>query len=373
MRVAMPFCLLVFLLSCATTPSERRMERIVIAPDGTRFINEHSREPFVPWGVNYGNEGRLMEDFWADEWETIAKDFQEIKELGGNVVRIHLQFGKFMDGPDQPNQFALKKLEDMLALAEKTGLYLDVTGLACYRPSDVPAWYDQLTDFKRWEIQTNFWRAVAERCAGHPAVFCYNLMNEPVSPANKREKWYSGNLFGEYDFVQAIAREPAGRSRGEIAIAWIQTLTRAIREVDPQTPITVGLLPWVTGWKHLSGFVPAEIAPHLDFISVHIYPKKERPEEAYTALEVCDVGKPVVIEETFPLHCDIPQLEAFLRDSRGVASGWIWHYDGFTLEQYQALEAGKNLSLAQAIWRNALQAFDRLGPEFKKSSNSAAD
>lgn len=360
--------------ACATTPSRPGVERIVIAPDGVSFITERSRQPFVPWGVNYGNQGRLMEDFWEEEWETISDDFREIKALGGNVVRIHLQVGKFMEGPNQPNSSALDKLEDILALAEATGLYLDVTGLACYRPSDVPAWYDQLDDAARWQAQAGFWRAVAERCAGHSAVFCYDLMNEPISPAAQKDKWYSGNLFGGYDFVQYIARDPGGRSRGEIAIAWIQSLTAAIRQVDSKTPITVGLLPWVTGWKHLSGFVPVEIAPYLDFISVHIYPKTDHPEEARTALEVCEAGKPVVIEETFPLHCGVAQLESFLRSSREIACGWLWHYDGITPAEYNALEAEQKLTLPQGIWRNALQVFVRLGPEFKYSAQrSAAD
>ena len=44
--------------------------------------------------------------------------------------------------------------------------------------------------------------------------------------------------------------------------------------------ITVGMLPWVTGWQHLSGFLPAEVAKHVDFLSVHIYPKTKKPAEA---------------------------------------------------------------------------------------------
>lgn len=39
---------------------------------------------------------RLLEDYWAEEWETVAQDFREIRDLGANVVRIHLQLGRFM-------------------------------------------------------------------------------------------------------------------------------------------------------------------------------------------------------------------------------------------------------------------------------------
>jgi cellulase (glycosyl hydrolase family 5) len=340
------------------------MERIVLSPDGRSFVFAQSKKPLRLWGVNYGNNGRLMEDFWERDWQTLADDFREIKQMGGNVVRVHLQFGHFMETHDRPNPAALKQLGRLLDLAESSGLYLDVTGLACYRTSDVPQWYDALDDAARWDAHAFFWRAVAGECARSPAVFCYDLMNEPISPADGREKWYSGHLLGGYDFLQYIAREPTGRRRGEIAIAWINKLTAAIREKDPHRLVTVGMLPWVTGWQHLSGFVPKEIAPHVDFLSVHIYPKTKEPDEGPRALRECEVGKAVVIEETFPLQCDIGELEAFLRASRGLASGWIWHYDGRTVAEYDALERGKKLTIADAIWRDALRSFMRLRPEF---------
>lgn len=50
----------------------------------------------------------------------------------------------------------------MLALAEETGLYLDVTGLGCYRKSDTPAWYDALDEAARWQAQAKFW--ASENC-----------------------------------------------------------------------------------------------------------------------------------------------------------------------------------------------------------------
>ena len=335
------------------------LESIIVSADKRGFAFKKSAKPFRPWGVNYGNHGRLMEDFWESEWETISDDFREIKELGANVVRLHLQYGKFMEAPDKPNVRAFQQLSRLLHLAETNSLYLDITGLACYRPSDVPPWYDRLSEKARWESQACFWRAVAEQCASSPAVFCYNLMNEPISPADNKTSWYSGQLFGNYDFVQYIARDPNGRSRKEIACAWIKTLSSAIREKDPHHLITVGLLPWITNWKHLSGFIPQEIAPYLDFISVHIYPKTKLPQEASQALKECIVGKPVVVEEIFPLECSVTELEAFLKSSSDIACGWLWHYDGITLKEYDELEKARKLTLAQAIWRDALRSFVR--------------
>ncbi len=37
------------------------------------------------------------------DWPTIAGDFREMKDLGANVARAHLQLGKFLAGPDRPN------------------------------------------------------------------------------------------------------------------------------------------------------------------------------------------------------------------------------------------------------------------------------
>lgn len=363
--VGMIACMAGFCSCVTNNEGGQGMERIALSDDGKGFVFAASRRTFRPWGVNYGNEGRLMEDFWERDWETLAEDFREIRELGGNVVRVHLQFGRFMEAADRPNAEALRQLARLLKLAEGTGLHLDITGLACYRPSDTPKWYDALDDKARWEGQAVFWRAVAGECARSPAVFCYDLMNEPISPAGKGGKWYSGNLFGDYDFVQYIARDPAGRTRGEVAIAWINKLTAAIREQDRTRLITVGMLPWVMGWKHLSGFVPKEIAPYVDFLSVHIYPKTKQPDEAARALQECDAGKALVIEETFPLECSVAELEDFLRSSRGIASGWVWHYDGRPVKEYDALEHEGKLTIAQAIWRDALRSFVRLRAEFE--------
>jgi hypothetical protein len=342
------------------------VERIVVSPDGRGFVEARSGRAFHPWGFNYGNAGRLMEDFWIEDWRTLENDFLEMRQLGANVVRVHLQYGKFMDAPDRPNREAHAQLRRLVRLAGRTGLRLDVTGLACYRPGDTPAWYDRMGEAERWAAQAAFWREVARTCAGSPAVFCYDLINEPVAPAVRREpgQWRSGHLFGDFDFLQYIALDPAGRERADTAAAWIRAMTAAIRSQDTSTLITVGLLPWGRPWKHLSGFLPEKVAPELDFVSVHIYPDTTKPGEAMEGLAKFQVGKPVVIEETFALSCPIAEAERFLRDSRTIACGWIGHYDGQTPVEADALEAAGKLSLHDAIYREWLRLFVRLTPEF---------
>jgi aryl-phospho-beta-D-glucosidase BglC (GH1 family) len=104
---------------------------IQLAEEGTRFLYAGSGDEFVVWGVNYDHDetGRLLEDYWVEEWTTIAEDFREIKALGANTVRIHLQFAKFMEGPDTVNDSELNRHEDLIKMADETGVYLKQEGI----------------------------------------------------------------------------------------------------------------------------------------------------------------------------------------------------------------------------------------------------
>ncbi len=141
------------------------MDWVHVSKDSRGFFLAASGRKFVPWGFNYDHDrsGRLIEDYWEREWKTVADDFREMKQLKANVVRIHLQFGKFMKSRVEPNGDSLRRLDRLLKLAEETKLYLDLTGLGCYHKQDVPAWYDALSEADRWAAQARFWEAVARR------------------------------------------------------------------------------------------------------------------------------------------------------------------------------------------------------------------
>ena len=78
-----------------------QLKFVHISKDGKDFTLEPSGGKFTPWGFNYDHDakGRLIEDYWDTEWDAIKGDFAEMKALGANVVRVHLQFGKFMARP----------------------------------------------------------------------------------------------------------------------------------------------------------------------------------------------------------------------------------------------------------------------------------
>src|SRR5262245_5799593 len=249
--------------------------------DGRGFALTGRPGRFVPWGFNYDHDhdrSRLLEDYWHAEWPTVVDDFREMKALGANVVRVHLQFGRFIRSPREPDRRNLAQLQRLLRLAEKTGLYLNLTGLGCYHKADVPAWYDALDEAARWEAQAQFWEQIARVGAQSPAIFCYDLMNEPVSPAGRREPGtWLGPPLGDKHFVQFISLVPAGRSRPEVGRKWVERLTAAIRIHDRRHLVTVGLVDWSLDRPGLtSGMVPSEIGPPLDFISVHLYPRADK-------------------------------------------------------------------------------------------------
>ena len=334
------------------------MKRVRISDDGKGFVIADSGRPFVPWGFNYlGEFGKLVEETWAHDWPRLENDFADMRALGANVVRVHLQFGTYMKGPAEADAAELARLRRLLDLAQGHGLYLDVTGLGCYRLDRVPAWYDALGEADRWRAQAAFWEAVAKTCAGHPAVFCYDLMNEPVvgGPAKPGEpRWVTGELGGFY-FVQRLTDDPGKRSHTDIAEAWVSTLTAAIRRHDPGTPITVGVIPWAHVWPNAKPlFYSPQVGKHLDFVSIHLYPNQGEVPKAVTALAVYDVGKPLVVEETFPLSCSIEELDAFIDGTRDRADGWISHYFGHTVEAHRrgAEPGGQLVAAFLEYWRD---------------------
>lgn len=207
---------------------------------------------------------------------------------------------------------------------------------------------------------------MAKTCAHSPAIFCYDLMNEPVVPGGKNVEtdWLAGEFGGKY-FVQRIALDAKGRTSREIARAWVEKLAGAIRKHDKRHLITVGAIPWVytsPGAQPL--FYSKDVSERLDFVSVHFYPKAGDAAGALKALRSYEIGKPLVIEEMFPLHCGLEDLDAFIEGSRSIADGWIGFYWGKTIDEFDS----EKPDMADAITRAWLEYFRGKGPAMVNTS-----
>jgi len=339
---------------------------IVVNQAADGFTLSATGAPFVPWGFNYSRDERfrLLDDYWngagPDGWAKVERDFREMKRLGANVVRINLQFAKFMDAPGSPNQTNLARFERLIGLAEDVGVYLDVTGLGTFRIADVPPWYRDLAEKQRWAAQALFWEAVAQVGANRPGVFAYNLMNEPLVSTARRGagEWTHPAEMQGLRYLEYINLDPAGRRAPDIARAWLRQMTQAIRRHDQRHLVTAGLI-WIDNAKpeNLAGFPPADIAPDVDFLAVHVYPATGKVDVALDSLARYRKGKPVVVEETFPLNCTLAEYADFLRRSRGIASGWLAHFWSLTPEELQG-----RTDAASAVTLESLQVFQQLNP-----------
>src|SRR5262249_38876226 len=122
--------------------------------------------------------------------------------------------------------------------------------------------------------------------------------------------------------------------------------------------ITLGLVDWSLDRPGLtSGFVPQVVSEHVDFLCVHLYPETGKSVDALLTLSGLAVGKPVVIEETFPLKCSTTELESFVQDSKKFASGWISFYWGKPFDELR-----QSTKLGDAILLEWLTEFQKLAP-----------
>ncbi len=269
----------------------------------------------------------------------------------GSVRRCRL----FFVGANQIDAGAVERFRTVLTIAEKTGLRLHITGLACYRIAQRMAWYDALDDEGRWKTQELFWETIAKACASSSAVFCYDLMNEPVSKGKRADGWYLGRM-GEQEFCQRLSLDST-KSGDDIFREWTGRMVAAIRKSDTTHLITIGMLTFPSIYK-----VAAE---QLDFVSPHIYPESKKVPEAITMLKKFDYGKPMEIGETFPLSCSVDEEREFLLQSRATAAGWLGQWPVEGPAALRELKKSGQITLVQSVWLTWVELFEEVGGKMK--------
>jgi hypothetical protein len=348
-------CYLLVVVLALVGQSAGGMDFVRLSADEKGFVLEPSGERYVAWGHNYASVDIL--ERLAREPERVEREFAAMKAAGTTVARVHPEMPAFFDGPDKIDSAAIQRLQQLLSIAEKSGIYLQITGLACYKINGRMMWYDALSDEARWKTQELFWSTIAQACAKSPAVFCYDLANEPAAGGKRAESWYMGRM-GEVEFCQRLTLDQHERAGDDIFAEWTRRMMAAIRQYDQKRLITLGMLPFPGAYK--------AAAAQLDFVSPHLYPKSGKVDEEIELLKKFDCAKPIVIGETFPLSCSAAEEREFLLKSRGLAQGWIGHWPDESPDKLQELKQQGKIDIKQSIWLSWVELFREVGPQMKE-------
>jgi hypothetical protein len=346
-------CSLLFALAVLTGGAwAAGMETVKIAPGKKGFILHTSGDRYIPWGHNYASVD-IMERL-ANDPARVEREFTDMKAAGTTVARIHPEMPRILADPDKADPHAFDHLRKLLKIAEKSGIYLKITGLACYKIKDRMAWYDSMDEQDRWKTQSFFWETIARTCAESPAVFAYDLVNEPAAVGKSADGWYTGKM-GDVEFCQRLSLDPGKRNGDDIFREWTKRMVAAIRKHDQTHLITMGMLPFPGAYK--------AAAEQLDFVSPHLYPKTGKVDDEIKLLKQFDWGKPIVIGETFPLSCGADDERDFLLKSREFAQGWMGHWPDESPAKLAELKRTGKATIHNAIWLSWVDLFKEIGPQ----------
>jgi endo-1,4-beta-mannosidase len=226
-------------------------------------------QPFV-LGVNYWPRKKAM--YWWSDFDPgeVDEEFSLIHDLGLTIVRIFLLWEDFQPAANEVSTTSLKNLVTVCNLAMRNQLKLDVTFFTGHMsgPNWAPHWmligdkpkYIRQVVCKRKIVETGYLnqysdelvvnaeklqlRTIVQGLKDHPAIWCWNLGNEP-------------DLFAW----------PANDALGE---KWASLMVSTIHEIDSIHPVTCGL--HVTSLLYNNGLRLDQIFSEMDFAVMHSYP-----------------------------------------------------------------------------------------------------
>lgn len=291
-------------------------------------------DPFL-LGVNYWPRRKAM--YWWSDFDAgeVREEFALIAELGLDVVRLFLLWEDFQPTPDSVSSAALDHLTAVADTAADHHLKLDVTFFTGHMsgPNWAPGWLlnggrphdvrqvisggqitergyrNPYTDPVALSAERLLLRTVVTALHNHPAVWLWNLGNEP-------------DLFAW----------PPDAATGQ---AWAREMAGLIRECDPDAPVTCGL--HADSLHRDNGLRIDQVFAECDFGVMHSYPMylpwAHGPLDPdlvpfTTALTASLSGKPVLMEEFG--GCTAPPGEP--------SQVWEWTAYGQPRTQFMASE-----------------------------------
>lgn len=293
-------------------------------------------------GVNYWPRRKAM--YWWPQFDPleVAADFDLIRDLGLDIVRIFLLWDDFQPEPESVDPGALAHLGQVADLAAARGLGLDLTFFTGHMsgPNWSPRWLlaeregfsspyyawvrqvisrgqvapegnyrNMFTDPQALQAERLLLETVVKTLKDHPGVWMWNLGNEP-------------DLFAW----------PADAASGQ---AWVREMRALIKSIDPAHPVTVGT--HADSLSRDNGFRIDLVHAETDIPVMHSYPMYTAwargpldPDFVpfTTALTAALAGKPALMEE-FGGCTNLPGKPA---------ETWEWSSYGNPRSQYMASE-----------------------------------
>ena len=370
----------------SSTAESSKMELIVVTSDGEGFAERDSGRPYIPFGTNYydphtGWAPKLWRQFDADK---VREHFIVMKKLGVNCARVFLTVGSFQPEVKTIEEQALKKLDTLVKIARETCIRLILTGPDHWEGS--PSYWspDRFAGEEALGALEHFWEVLGKRYRGEPAIFAWDLLNEPHLPWFAKgwdvrwNKWLK-NKYIDWDILKDVwgkeltesdkwggvkateNRADAGNPRLRdwqlfreyLADEWVRRQVEALRDADPTHLVTVGYIQWSYPLvrpgqsSRYAAFNPHRQRQWLDFMTIHFYPTMGAPfgsEDNWSknlsylqaVLAYCHFGKPVVLGEFGWYGGGGPQnhphlteeqqeewISAEIEASRSLADGWL--------------------------------------------------
>jgi len=407
------------------------MELIVVAPDGRGFVERDSGRPFIPFGTNYydpdtGWAPKIWRRFDAAK---VRRHFAVMKELGVNCARVFLTAATFQPDAETIDKQALEKLDTLVGIARDSGIRLMLTGPDHWE--GVPGYWrpDRFAGEQALKALEHFWAVVARRYRGEPAIFAWDLLNEPHLPwfdeqwRPRWNRWLEGT-YGNWDGLKFAWGAEIAESdqwgevpvpkdspmtgsarlrdyqlfREHLADQWVRRQVEAIRKADPACLVTVGYIQWSYPLvrpgnpSRYAAFNPRRQARWLNFVTIHFYPTLGSPFQSeanwrknldylQAALAYCHTGKPVVLAEFGWYGGGAPQQHPFVSEaqqadwiaaeieaSRPLAAGWLsWPFADTPESRDISLYAGLvKPDMSLKAWGRKFQAYASNLPQLKK-------
>ncbi len=275
-----------------------------LSANGWGFVAGPESRAVVPWGCNYydpftGWPPQLWSQFDAAR---VADHFDAMRSIGVNVVRVFTTLAATLEeegaaSPScRPNKAGIAKIERMLEIAWARGIRVILSGPSSWEGT--PRWWHAqvpLDCYARPELiaaQGMAWHGIASALRGSPALFSYELHNEPCAPFQAtpvvRElwaRWRRSEADPRLPEDFPAPRDPLRldwswalqRFREEIASRYVLAMVEAIKECDDTHLVTMGLhqksapFDWYPPDPY-AAFNPHALIRYLDYTSVHFYP-----------------------------------------------------------------------------------------------------